>query len=56
MDEHNLRSHSTLQLLRLYADILTELVRRQVIRSRNAPAGDLAEWIAATLYGGTLAP
>jgi hypothetical protein len=56
MDDDDLRSRSTLQLLRLYADILTELVRRKVTRSRNAPAGDLAEWIAVTLYNGTLAP
>ena len=56
VDGNELRSRSTLQLLRLYADILTELVRRGVVRSRNAPAGDLAEWIAAALYDGTLAP
>ena len=56
VDGNELRSRSTLQLLHLYADILTELVRRGVVRSRNAPAGDLAEWIAAELYNGTLAP
>lgn len=55
MDD-NLRSRPTLQLVRLYADILTELTRRPVTRSRNAPAGDLAGWIAAALYDGTLAP
>jgi hypothetical protein len=33
---------STRALLRLYADILTELIDRGVVRSRNAPAGDLA--------------
>jgi hypothetical protein len=47
---------STRQLLRLYADILTTLVERKVVRSRNAPAGDLAEYLVATAYGGELAP
>lgn len=47
---------TTRQLLRLYADLLTELVRRQVVRSRNAPAGDLAEYPVHLAYGGELAP
>lgn len=47
---------STRELLRLYADILTALVERGVVRSRNAPAGDLAEYLVATAYGGELAP
>ena len=47
---------STRDLLRLYADILTELLRRGVVRSRNAPAGDLAEYLTATALGGELAP
>lgn len=42
-------------LLRLYADILTTLNQRGVLRSRNAPAGDLAEYLVAVAYGGTLA-
>lgn len=47
---------TTRQLLRLYADILTELLRRGVVRSRNAPAGDLAEYLVANALGGELAP
>jgi hypothetical protein len=43
-------------LLRLYGAILSELVRRQVIRSRNAPAGDYAEYLAMVAYDGVLAP
>lgn len=46
---------STRRLLRLYAEILTELGTRQVLRSRNAPAGDLAEILVARAYGGELA-
>jgi len=46
---------STRDLFRLYADILTALVERGALRSRNAPAGDLAEHLVATAYGGELA-
>lgn len=45
---------STRALLRLYADILTELVNRGVVRSRNAPAGDLGEHLVLRAYGGEL--
>lgn len=47
---------STADLLRLYGSILDELRLRDVVRSRNAPAGDLAEYLAAVVYGGELAP
>lgn len=47
---------SSRSLLLLYADLLTELLGRGVVRSRNAPAGDLAEHLAHLVYGGTLAP
>ena len=47
---------TTRELLRVYADILTELLRRGVVRSRNAPAGDLAEYLVAVAFGGVLAP
>ena len=52
----DLSQMSSRQLLHLYADILTTLTERQVIRSRNAPAGDLAEWLVAKAYSGDLAP
>lgn len=51
----DLETTSTKSLLRLYGQILTELLRRGVVRSRNAPAGDLAETLVARAYGGTLA-
>jgi hypothetical protein len=53
---NDLRQLTTRQLLRLYSDILSELVSRQVIRSRNAPLGDLAEWLVVRAYEGQLAP
>lgn len=52
VDLSGISSHA---LLRLYADILTSLNARGVLRSRNAPAGDLAEYLVAVAYGGTLA-
>ena len=47
---------SVRRLLGLYSRILTELIRRGVVRSRNAPAGDLAESVVAKAYRGQLAP
>ena len=47
---------SSRDLLRTYARILTELVEREVTRSRNAPVGDVAEFLVRIAYGGALAP
>lgn len=44
------------ELLRTYAATLTILLERGIVRTRNAPAGDLAERLVADAYGGTLAP
>jgi hypothetical protein len=43
------------RLLELYGSILNELNHRKVVRTRNAPAGDLAETLTALVYGGKLA-
>lgn len=42
-------------LLGRYAAILQELRDRGVVRTRNAPLGDYAEYLAAQVYGGELA-
>lgn len=42
-------------LLGRYAAILQELRDRGVVRTRNAPLGDYAEYLAAQVYGGKLA-
>lgn len=47
---------TTHELLRQYAGILRELRDRGVIRTLNAPAGDLAETLVARAYSGDLAP
>lgn len=50
------RSLSSRELLRLYSQTLTVLRDREVIRTRNAPAGDLAEWLVARAYDGAVQP
>lgn len=44
------------QLLGTYASILQELRKRGLVRTNNAPVGDLAEHAASIVYGGILAP
>ena len=43
-------------LFSLYRAILSELKRRGVMRTENAPVGDYAEYLVATALGGQLAP
>ena len=51
----DVRSLTVRDLLRLSARIVTELNDRGVLRSRNAPAGDLAEHLVKRAFGGQLA-
>ena len=51
----DVRSLTVRDLLRLSARIVTELNNRGVVRSRNAPAGDLAEYLVARAFHGRLA-
>jgi hypothetical protein len=51
----DVRALNVRELLRLSARIITELNSRGVLRSRNAPAGDLAEYLVAKAYQGELA-
>jgi hypothetical protein len=44
------------ELLDTYTSILAELRIRHMIRTNNAPIGDLAEFCAAIVYDGLLAP
>ncbi|WJX99865.1 hypothetical protein [Curtobacterium sp. 458] len=44
------------QLLAASVAVIDELLRRGLVRTRNAPLGDLAETIALRAYGGVLAP
>lgn len=48
--------HSTRELLAQYAAILVELRDRAVIRTRNAPLGDYAEYLTQRTFGGELLP
>jgi hypothetical protein len=44
------------ELLDSYRSILTSLRSRGLVRTNNAPIGDLAEYCAAVVYDGLLAP
>jgi hypothetical protein len=44
------------ELLGAYTTILGELRARGLVRTNNAPIGDLAEYACAIVYGGVLAP
>jgi len=52
----DVRRLPTTELLVLYGRLLDELNDRKAVRSRNAPAGDLAETLAALAYDAELAP
>jgi hypothetical protein len=52
----DLSATSSRDLLSLYSRVLRELLSRRVIRTLNAPAGDLAETLVANAYEGELAP
>lgn len=43
------------QLLRHHVEIADELQRREVVRSGNAPTGDLAEYLFVTAFGWQIA-
>lgn len=49
-------SLSSRDLLHLYSQTLTILQARGITRTRNPPAGDLAEWLVAEAYSGQLQP
>jgi len=44
------------ELLDTYTDVLAELRTRHLVRTNNAPIGDLAEFCASMVYDGLLAP
>lgn len=44
------------EILHVYTSLLAELRRRGLVRTNNAPIGDLAEYACAAYYEGELAP
>ena len=54
MTNSELKSMSVGELLDTYSGILDELRNRSLIRTKNAPVGDLAEYAASIAYAGTL--
>jgi hypothetical protein len=55
-DVPDLSAFSEAGLFSLYRAILSELKRRGVVRTENAPAGDYAEYLVAAALGGQMAP
>jgi hypothetical protein len=51
----SLRDKSIAELLALHVAILEELRMKEVLRSANNPAGDLAEYLFCTAFGWTQA-
>jgi hypothetical protein len=47
MTKFDPKAFSTPDLLRHFADIMDELKQRGVVRTRNNPVGDYAEWLVA---------
>jgi len=52
----SLDSLSTKELIQLHRSTLSELFRRNVVRTMNAPQGDWAEYLVAQAYDGKMAP
>jgi hypothetical protein len=51
----NLEKLSVHELLGLYCDTIAELRHRGVLRTKNNPVGDYAEWLVSVAFGLTLA-
>lgn len=45
--QSDLEKLSEIELLQLHASIIDELKRREVVRTKNNPIGDYAEWLVA---------
>lgn len=54
--DFDVRAASASTLLKTYRSVLGELRRRGIVRTANAPTGDLAELLVAKAFGGSLAP
>lgn len=52
----DLAEKTTTELLRLYGDVLDELRRREVVRSKNNPVADYAEQLVCHALQGVLQP
>jgi len=51
MAEFNWKTLTTSELLQCFADILDELKERRIVRTRNNPVADYAEWLGAQQLG-----
>lgn len=56
MATSDFRDYTPAELIRVYAEVVAELNRRQIVRTRNAPLGDFVEYLSLQVYGGKLEP
>jgi hypothetical protein len=54
--EVNLKENSSKELLRLFGNILDKLKERGIVRSRNNPVADYAEWLVSKAFAFDLQP
>ena len=52
----DLKQMREIDLLRTHAAIIDELIRRDVVKTRNNPIGDYTEWLVSTRLGLALQP
>lgn len=50
MTKYDLKEFTTSDLFKYFADILDELKQRNVVRTRNNPVADYAEWLVAQSF------
>jgi len=50
MTKYDLKEFTTSDLFKYFADILDELKQRNVVRTRNNPVADYAEWLIAQSF------
>jgi hypothetical protein len=43
----NLKNHTVKELLKLHSQVIAELQHRNILRTKNNPVGDYAEWLVA---------
>ena len=50
MTKYDLKEFTTSALFKYFADILDEIKQRNVVRTRNNPVADYAEWLIAQSF------
>jgi len=46
----DLKTKTPIELLRLHADVISELERREIVRTKNNPIGDYTKWLVCKCF------